>query len=135
MSLDVVRRTVVRTGRVVCFLGWYATRLVLANLVVAREILTPGWRLRPAIVRVPLTEVSDTEVVLMALCVGLTPGTLAVAVRTSPPVLFVHGMYADDPDGFRREIGELEQKLLLAARPVGRGPAGPAPAVGDVDGR
>ncbi|SCG37812.1 Na+/H+ antiporter subunit E [Micromonospora halophytica] len=133
MSADVGRRAVVRTGRILRFLGWFAVRLVVANLVVAREILTPGWRLCPAIVRVPLPGTSSTELVLTALCVGLTPGTLTVGVRTTPPVLFVHGMYADDPHAFRHQIVELQRKLLPAVRPVGRQPAGPAPAADDPD--
>ncbi|RLK12305.1 multicomponent Na+:H+ antiporter subunit E [Micromonospora sp. M71_S20] len=135
MSVGAGRRAVVRAGRILRFLGWFGARVVVANLVVAREILTPGWRLCPAIVRVPLIEASSTELALTALCVGLVPGTLTVAVRTAPPVLFVHGMYADDPDEFRREIVELERKLLLAVRPVGREPTTSAPTVGDVDGR
>ncbi|TDC79930.1 cation transporter [Micromonospora sp. KC606] len=135
MSADLGRRAVVRAGRILRFLGWFAARLVVANLEVAREVLTPRCGLCPAIVRVPLPGASRTEVVLTALCVGLTPGTLAVTVRASPPVLFVHGMYADDPDVFRRRIVELEERLLLAVRPVGRQPAGSVPTAGDPDGR
>ncbi|MBQ1072994.1 Na+/H+ antiporter subunit E [Micromonospora sp. C31] len=135
MSVHGGRRAVVRAGRILRFLGWFVARLVVANLVVAREILTPGWRLRPAIVRVPLPGASSTELVLTVLLVGLTPGTLAVAVRTTPPVLFVHGMYAEDPHAFRREVVELQRKLLSAVRPAGRQPTGPAPAAGDADGR
>ncbi len=121
---DVVRRAVVRVARIVGFLAWFTGRLVQANLVVAREIVTPGLGLRPAVVRVPLRARTDSEVALLTLFVTLTPGTLALAVRRDPRVMWVHGMYADDATVFRRAVAELEGRLLAAVRPVGGGRTG-----------
>ncbi|MEW2382045.1 Na+/H+ antiporter subunit E [Micromonospora sp. NPDC047707] len=121
------RRVVVRAARIARFLAWFVARLVVANLVVAREILTPGSGLQPAVVRVPLRSRTDTEVALVALCVTLTPGTLTLAVRRDPRVMWVHGMYAADAEAFRRTLAELEERLLAAARPVaGATPVGRA---------
>ncbi|SCL16082.1 multicomponent Na+:H+ antiporter subunit E [Micromonospora nigra] len=113
------RRVVWRTGRILRFAGFFTVRLVQANLVVAREILTPGHALCPAIVRVPLRAGTDTEVAAMALAVSLTPGTLTVGVHRDPPALSVHGMHAGDAETFRRQLAELEGYLLAALRPVG----------------
>lgn len=120
----VVRRAAVRAARVAGFLVWFAGRLVQANLVVAREIVTPGLGLQPAVVRVPLRARTDTEVALLTLFVTLTPGTLALAVRRDPRVMWVHGMYAADATAFRRGVAELEGRLLAAVRPVGGGRIG-----------
>jgi len=117
------RRTVSRISRVMVFVGYFSVRLVVANLVVAREIVTPGSGLSPGIVEFPLHTRTGTELVMMALVVGLTPGTLTVEVRSQPPAIFVHGMHAADPDTFRRALRAMEERLLAALRPVG-GPAG-----------
>lgn len=117
----VVRRAAVRATRIAGFLAWFAGRLVQANLIVAREIVTPGLGLQPAVVRVPLRARTDTEVALLTLFVTLTPGTLTLAVRRDPRVMWVHGMYAADATAFRRTVAELEGRLLAAVRPVGGG--------------
>ncbi|MFV2101476.1 Na+/H+ antiporter subunit E [Micromonospora sp. LOL_024] len=112
-------RTVLRARRVLRFAGYFVARLVQANLAVAWEILTPGSRLAPAVVRVPLRAVTDTEVAAVAMVVNLTPGTLTLAVHRGPPALSVHGMYAADPVAFRRDVAELEGRLLAALRRAG----------------
>ncbi|WFE29405.1 Na+/H+ antiporter subunit E [Solwaraspora sp. WMMD791] len=111
-------RFALRTVRVSRFIGYFAVRLVVANLVVAREIVTPGSGLSPGIVEIRLRTRTPTEVVLMALAVGLTPGTLTVAIRQDPPTLFVHGMHAEDPQTFRAELARLQDRMLPAVRPV-----------------
>ncbi|GIJ10111.1 Na+/H+ antiporter subunit E [Micromonospora andamanensis] len=124
--MTVVRRTTVRTRRVLRFAGYFAVRLVQANLAVAWEILTPGSALAPAVVRVPLRAATDTEVAAVALAVSLTPGTLTLGVHREPTAaLSVHGMYAADPVAFRREVAELEWRLLAALRPATHPDGGP----------
>ncbi|MFV2019776.1 Na+/H+ antiporter subunit E [Micromonospora sp. LOL_023] len=120
-------RAVRRIARVVRFVAYFGFRLVVANLVVAREIVTPGSGLSPGIVEFRLRTRTRTEVVLMALAVGLTPGTLTVAIRQQPPTLFVHGMHAEDPQTFRAELARLQDRLLPAVRPVDLRPDGEPP--------
>ncbi|NLU77489.1 Na+/H+ antiporter subunit E [Micromonospora sp. HNM0581] len=124
-AMTVPRRVAVRAGRVLRFAGYFALRLVQANLAVAWEILTPGCGLAPAVVRVPLRATTDTEVAAVALAVSLTPGTLTLSVRREPTAaLWVHGMYAAEPVAFRRTVAELEWRLLAALRPAAS-PDGP----------
>lgn len=124
-AMPIPRRTVVRARRLLRFAGYFAVRLVQANLAVAWEILTPGSRLAPAVVRVPLRATTDTEVAAVALAVSLTPGTLTLGVHREPTAaLWVHGMYAADPVAFRRAVTELEWRLLAALRPAAH-PDGP----------
>ncbi|WBB49938.1 Na+/H+ antiporter subunit E [Verrucosispora sp. WMMA2044] len=124
-TMTIPRRTAVRVRRVLRFAGYFAVRLVQANLAVAWEILTPGSRLAPAVVRVPLRAATDTEVAAVALAVSLTPGTLTLSVQGAPTAaLWVHGMYAADPVAFRRAVTDLEWRLLAALRPAAH-PDGP----------
>ena len=75
-----------------------------ANLRVAIEVLTPQQRMRPAIVAIPLDVRRDFEITLLANLITLTPGTLSLDVSSDKRVLYVHSMYVDDIDAFRREI-------------------------------
>ncbi|NES12810.1 MULTISPECIES: Na+/H+ antiporter subunit E [Micromonospora] len=131
LSLRIVRRA----ARILRFIGYFAVQLVQANLVVVREILTPGSGLCPAIVRIPLQARTDHEIVWMVLCVGLTPGTLPLAIDRSAPALYVHGMHARDLADFSRRLAALEGRLLSAMRPAAttREPVGPAGPTADTD--
>ena len=120
------RRTALRCGRVLGFLGYFAVKLVLANLVVAREVVTPGTGFCPAVVDFPTRSENRRELVLLSLIINLTPGTLTLAVEEDPPMLFVHGMHAADATAFAGQLAEMERRLLLALRPVGERPSSPA---------
>jgi multicomponent Na+:H+ antiporter subunit E len=101
----------------VVFLGHYTRLFLRANLTVAREIVTPGSGLAPAIVALPLRSETTLEVASIA---HLTPGTFVPEVHVNPTALFVHGMHAPDPDLFRAELIDLENRLLAGLRPTRR---------------
>jgi len=78
--------------------------LVLSSLRIAWDVVTPAAFRHPGIVAVPLRAESDLEIALLANLVTLTPGTLSLEVGESPRVLYVHSMFAEDPDEVRRVI-------------------------------
>ncbi|MFD1661721.1 Na+/H+ antiporter subunit E [Streptomyces caeni] len=116
-----LRRAAVRCLRAPGFLGHFSRLFLLANVTVAREIITPGSTLAPAIVELRLRSRTPLEIAILAHLITLTPGTLVLEVRTrtTPPALFVHGMHAADPDLFLTRLGDLENRLLAVMRPHG----------------
>jgi multicomponent Na+:H+ antiporter subunit E len=117
------RRVLLRSRRVGSFAGAYLLRFLQANYQVAREIVTPGDGLAPAIVEVRLSSRTRFEIASYMSLISLTPGTVALALSEDRSRLVVHGMHAADPDAFRADLRGLEDKMLAAWRPVGRGPA------------
>ncbi len=103
---------VTRVPRVISFLVYFLVELFRANLRVAYEVLTPQQRMRPAIVAVPLDIRGDLEITLLANLITLTPGTLSLDVSSDRRVLYVHSMYVDDIDAFRREIKDGFEKRV-----------------------
>ena len=78
--------------------------LVVSSLSVAWDVLTPRHRARPGIVAVPLKAEGEAEVLLVTNLISLTPGTLSLDVTEDCRTLFVHAMFADDPEAIRAEI-------------------------------
>jgi multicomponent Na+:H+ antiporter subunit E len=98
------------------FMVW---QLILANLRVAHDVLTPGYYMRPGIVAIPLDARTDAEITLLANLITLTPGTLSLDVSADRRVLFIHVMYIDDGDldSIRRDIKEgFERRILEVLR-------------------
>ena len=120
--------TVIRRGyRVVAFAMHYLGILVRANIVVAREVLSPRSGLAPGIVVLPLRSRTWVEIATITNLISLTPGTLIVGVRRDPPTLMVHGMHAADADRFRAELHDLEERMLAAVDRLEPGTAPPVP--------
>lgn len=108
------------------YLGWafrmavfavqFAKALIVASVDVAWDVIAPNSRFSPGIVEFPLRCRTDFEITMMANCITLTPGTLTLAVRSSPPTLWVHAMYAGDRDKALAELQEYEGQMLRAVR-------------------
>ena len=52
----------------------------------------------------PLDVTSDSEILLLAMLINLTPGSVALDVSADRKVMYVHVMYIDSPDAARSEI-------------------------------
>lgn len=90
-----------RVRRILGFLGFFVKELVLANVRVARDVVTPGINSKPAIVAVPLGDLSDAEITLLASLVTLTPGTMSMDVSTNRRTLYLHVMDLEGGDAAR----------------------------------
>jgi multicomponent Na+:H+ antiporter subunit E len=99
------------------FLLFFLKELVLANLRVAMEVVTPRHRMRPGVVAIPLDVETDAEITLLANLVTLTPGTLSLDISTDRRFLYLHAMYINDPESLRREIKDgFERRVLELLR-------------------
>ncbi len=107
-----------RLWRVVSLLVFFLRELILSNLRVAYDVLTPGYHLRPGVVAIPLDARTDTEITLLANMITLTPGSFSLDVSADRRVLYLHVMYLDeDVDAFRRKIKDgFERRILEVLR-------------------
>lgn len=86
------------------FVAYFAVKVVQANVVLAWEIVTPGDRTEPGIIGVPLPDVSDAVVTLIANAFTLTPGSLTIDVAQDPTVVYVHVLHLHEPEKVRAEL-------------------------------
>ena len=99
------------------FAGYFLWQLLLSNLRVAYDVVTPHLYMRPGIVAVPLDARTDQEITLLANLITLTPGTLSLDVSEDRSTLYVHAMFVDSPDSVRDSIKNgFERRLLELIR-------------------
>lgn len=111
------RRYYRRLPLVVSFGLYFVYELVVSNLRIAADILTPKLSMLPAIVAVPLDVKTDFEIMLLANLITLTPGTLSLEVSEDRSTLYVHSVYAADPEATVREIKSgFERRVLEVCR-------------------
>lgn len=103
--------------RAVGFLLFFLKEVMIANLRVAHDVLTPTFYMRPRVLALPLDALTDIEITLLANLISLTPGTLSLDVSSDQRVLYVHAMYAADAGAARREMKDgLERRMLRLLR-------------------
>lgn len=93
-----------KVGKIIRFIGYFLGQLVMANLRVTYDILTPRPYMLPAVVAVPLDLKTPAQITLLANLITLTPGTLSLDVSPDQRTLYVHTMHLSDADEFVQEI-------------------------------
>lgn len=92
--------------------------LLLSNIRVAIEVLTPNDDLRCGVVAVPLDTRADATTTLFAILITLTPGVVSLDVSDDRRTLYVHTMHLRSPEEFRQELkGGLERRVKEALEP------------------
>jgi multicomponent Na+:H+ antiporter subunit E len=89
-------------------------KLVESNLVLAWEIVTPRNRINSGVVAVPLRTESSTAMMVVANVITLTPGTMTIEVRGTPPVLYVNVLHLHDIDRVRSGLLHIEELSVHA---------------------
>jgi multicomponent K+:H+ antiporter subunit E len=78
--------------------------IVIANLTVARIVLSPWSRPQPAWVPVALDAQSPTAITLLAAIITMTPGTVSCVVDDQRHVILVHALDCNDPAALAADI-------------------------------
>jgi len=105
-----------KVPRFIRFIGFFISELVMSNLKVAYDVLTPTHHMRPGVIAFPLEARTDGEITIVANLISLTPGTLSLDVSSDKKVLYIHVMYLDDERQVHDSIKYLESRVLELLR-------------------
>jgi len=94
-----------RLFRILEFLCFYLKEIVVSNLRIAHDVLTPRHRMKPGILSVEVDDLEESQLAAMANLITMTPGTLGVYVSRDRRLLYIHSMYMDrDADTMGKEL-------------------------------
>ena len=103
-----------RVHRAVGLAAFFFWELVRANLRLALDVATPRYQMKPGILAIPLDATRDSEILLLAMLINLTPGSVALDVSDDRTVMYVHVMYIDSPEKARAEIKDGFERRVRA---------------------
>ncbi len=99
------------------FVLFYIFELVKANFRLAADILSPRIRLKPAIVKVPVEQGPDDQILTFFNLVSMTPGSLCIDITPDKRFVYIHGIYVDQPEAFVQSIKkDFESRILKLFR-------------------
>ncbi|EEF79334.1 Na+/H+ ion antiporter subunit family [Methylophaga thiooxydans DMS010] len=87
-------------------------QILVANMMVARLILTNQEKLHPGFLSVPLELTSPLAISLLANTISLTPGTVSCDLSEDQKSLLIHALHIEDADAIITEIKQLFEKPL-----------------------
>lgn len=106
-----------RLPKVLGLITYFGKELLISNLKVLWDVITPRHISRPGIIALPLDARTDAEIMLVANLISLTPGTLSLDLSEDRRLLYIHVMFLDDIEQTRREIKQgLERRVLEVMR-------------------
>jgi multicomponent Na+:H+ antiporter subunit E len=97
------------------FIFFFLKKVFLANIKIAHDILTPGYKINPAVVAFPLTVKTDLEITWLSCIITLTPGSLSLDVSEDKKTLYIHTLYLKNNDAadFKAELRDgFEHRIL-----------------------
>jgi multicomponent Na+:H+ antiporter subunit E len=94
-------------------LGFYLYEVIVSNLRVAYDVMTPTHLMHPELIEVDISSLSDRQLLAAANLITMTPGTLSLDVNEVRTHLKVHCMYADESTA-----SDIETKYLRRIRRV-----------------
>jgi multicomponent Na+:H+ antiporter subunit E len=103
-----------KTRRAVELAGFSVWELLLANVRVALDVLRPRPEIQPAVVGIPLDVTSDAEILLLAMLINITPGSVTIDLSDDRRTLYVHVMHMRSAEESRRSIKDgFERRVRL----------------------
>lgn len=105
-----------RIPRIIGFAFYFLYEMLMANIQVAYDVITPKYFFKPGIVRFPLAAKTDLEINLLSMFISLTPGTILLDVSEDRTHIFIHVMYLDSREKFISRMQHSEKKLLAVLR-------------------
>jgi multicomponent K+:H+ antiporter subunit E len=89
--------------------------ITLANLTVARLILGPASRLRPAFLRMPIDLNNDFAIVVLSSTISLTPGTVSADISPDRRSLLIHALDVENPE---QAVAQLKSRYELPLQEI-----------------
>lgn len=90
------RPRLLRPWRLASYLVVLLWDITIANLAVARLILGPMRRLRPAFIKLPLDLCNNFAIVVLTNTISLTPGTVSADLSIDRRYLLIHVLDVED---------------------------------------
>lgn len=102
-----------RIMRAVRLILVFIKEVIVANVIVIRQVLSPKLNIKPGIVALPLDLETDMEITVLASMISLTPGTISMYVSNDNRYLYIHVMNIEDGDKIIDDIKDTFEKGIM----------------------
>lgn len=100
--------------RALNFAVWFAGQVVRSSALVLSDVLTPGSRATPRVVKLDLGQAGALHTTAISVLITLTPGTLVLGHDgdTDRASVLVHSMYHPTAEQALTDLIDMDQRLV-----------------------
>jgi multicomponent K+:H+ antiporter subunit E len=95
------------------FMGVVGFDIIIANITVAKLILSPNDSLKPNFLHIPLDITHPLGISVLASTISLTPGTVSTDLSHDKKTLIVHALHVEDIDAEIKSIKTRYERPLM----------------------
>lgn len=107
----------VKTYRIINFVIFYLFEMIKANILIAKDILSPRAKMTPGIIKLKLDVTGDQEILSFFNLISMTPGTLSMDLSEDKKYIYIHAWHIDDVADFKQQLkGTLEKRIMEVSR-------------------
>ena len=88
--------------RMIGFGYFYLKEVVVSNIRVAVDIMTPRHLMKPAILRIDVSHLTSRQLLVVTNLITMTPGTLSLDIAEG--TLYIHSMYSEHAEAESEEL-------------------------------
>lgn len=106
-----------RPGLIIAFAIHMLRDIVVSNLIVARQILSPRLDLHPDFVVYPVDIENEFAITILASVIALTPGTVAAGLSEDRKTILIHALDVTDKAALVKMLKDRYEVPLLEIFP------------------
>jgi multicomponent Na+:H+ antiporter subunit E len=110
LHFDFYFRRVIAIIKLILLFLW---ELVLANVDMAKIVLSPKLNIEPGIIAIPTKLKTDWEVTLLASLISLTPGTVSMYFSEDGKTIYVHSIHVPDKEAMIKQIRNTFERAIM----------------------
>ncbi len=106
-----------KPGKILIFSLHLLYDIIVSNLIVARQILSPRLNLHPDFVEYPVEIENEFAITILASVIALTPGTVAAGLSEDRRMILIHGLNVTDKAVLVKMLKERYELPLMEIFP------------------
>lgn len=96
------------------FFLFYLKEVILANIKIAYDVLTPRLRTNPKLLHIDIDyDLTDWQLTILANLITMTPGTLSIDIAEDRKSLFIHAMYVESDEALKKTVNQGYARRVL----------------------
>ena len=96
------------------FFLFYLKEVILSNIRVAHDVLTPTLYMNPKFLRIDIEhDMTDWQLTVLANLITMTPGTLSIDIAEDRKSLFIHAMFIENDEDLKKEVNENYVRRII----------------------
>ncbi len=93
--------------------NYYLQDLFRSNMIVARDIITPGEMGKPAIIKLEINCTKDLQIFVLTCLISMSPGSLCLKISKDRKHIWLHYLYPKQIDALINTIKNKYEKLIV----------------------